>query len=117
MRSCLPATGSTVERRRPSGTRRCPRRSQSREKVMRPSQRLDTTFDDGPDPRYTPQIVAILQRYHVPATFFMMGSQVVRHPDIVKMVARDGFQIGNHTFTHPDLTSLPGWERSLQISL
>jgi len=79
--------------------------------------RVALTFDDGPDPRWTPKIVAILRQYHVPATFFMVGSQVVRNTGIVKEIARDGFQIGNHTFTHADLTSLPPWERSLQISL
>jgi cellulose synthase/poly-beta-1,6-N-acetylglucosamine synthase-like glycosyltransferase/peptidoglycan/xylan/chitin deacetylase (PgdA/CDA1 family) len=82
-----------------------------------PGRRVALTFDDGPDPRWTPKIVAILKHYHVPATFFMMGSAVVRHADLVNLVAQNGFQIGNHTFTHPDLAALPGWERSLQLSL
>src|SRR6185436_6327226 len=82
-----------------------------------PGRRIALTFDDGPNPPYTTRIAAILRKDHVPATFFMVGSQVVRHPGVVKMLARDGFQIGNHTFTHANLTPLPGWERSLQISL
>jgi cellulose synthase/poly-beta-1,6-N-acetylglucosamine synthase-like glycosyltransferase/peptidoglycan/xylan/chitin deacetylase (PgdA/CDA1 family) len=82
-----------------------------------PGRRIALTFDDGPDPRWTPKIAAILHRDHVPATFFEVGSQVVRHSGIVKMLAGDGFQLGNHTFTHADLTALPGWERSLQVSL
>jgi cellulose synthase/poly-beta-1,6-N-acetylglucosamine synthase-like glycosyltransferase/peptidoglycan/xylan/chitin deacetylase (PgdA/CDA1 family) len=82
-----------------------------------PGRRVALTFDDGPDPHWTPKIVAILKRDHVPATFFMMGSAVVRNPGLVKSIAQDGFQIGNHTFTHPDLAALPGWERSLQLSL
>jgi cellulose synthase/poly-beta-1,6-N-acetylglucosamine synthase-like glycosyltransferase/peptidoglycan/xylan/chitin deacetylase (PgdA/CDA1 family) len=83
----------------------------------RPGKRIALTFDDGPDARWTPKIAAILRRDHVPATFFEVGSQVVRHRGIVAMLARDGFQLGNHTFTHANLTPLPGWERSLQVSL
>jgi cellulose synthase/poly-beta-1,6-N-acetylglucosamine synthase-like glycosyltransferase len=52
---------------------------------------------------------------HVPATFFVIGSQAVRHPEVVRMLHRDGFELGNHTFTHSDVSRLPGWERSLQI--
>lgn len=59
------------------------------------------TFDDGPDPRFTPKILAILDKYHVPATFFMIGRNVEAHPDIVRQVARRGDAIGNHTYTHP----------------
>ncbi len=79
--------------------------------------RIALTFDDGPDPRWTPQIQRILLAQHVPATFFEVGSQVVRHSSITRSLYRNGFEIGNHTFTHADPASLPGWERSLQISL
>ena len=75
------------------------------------------TFDDGPDPRWTPRIAATLRRYHVPATFFVVGSEVVRHPGIVRRLHREGFELGNHTFTHVELSALPGWERRLQIGL
>ncbi len=63
------------------------------------------TFDDGPS-SYTPQILAILKKYHVKATFFMVGEMAKRHPEIVKMVLADGHAIGNHTNTHPFLTKL-----------
>lgn len=63
------------------------------------------TFDDGPS-RYTPQILAILKKYHVKATFFMVGEMAKRHPEIVKMVLADGHAIGNHTNSHPFLTKL-----------
>jgi len=75
------------------------------------------SFDDGPDPRWTPRIAATLRRLGVTATFFVVGSEVVRHPDVVRQLHRQGFELGNHTFTHADLSALPGWERRLQIGL
>jgi cellulose synthase/poly-beta-1,6-N-acetylglucosamine synthase-like glycosyltransferase/peptidoglycan/xylan/chitin deacetylase (PgdA/CDA1 family) len=75
------------------------------------------SFDDGPDPHWTPLIASTLKRLHVPATFFVIGSEVVRHPEIVRRLQHDGFELGNHTFTHAYLEALPGWERSLQIGL
>jgi cellulose synthase/poly-beta-1,6-N-acetylglucosamine synthase-like glycosyltransferase/peptidoglycan/xylan/chitin deacetylase (PgdA/CDA1 family) len=81
-----------------------------------PGKRVALTFDDGPDPRWTPKIAAILRAKHVPATFFEVGAMVVRHPDLTRMLYRDGFQLGNHTFTHADPAALPAWERSAQIS-
>jgi cellulose synthase/poly-beta-1,6-N-acetylglucosamine synthase-like glycosyltransferase/peptidoglycan/xylan/chitin deacetylase (PgdA/CDA1 family) len=82
-----------------------------------PARRIALTFDDGPDPRWTPRIVAELQRLHVPATFFVVGSEVVRHPDVVRDLHRAGFELGNHTFTHADVSSLPSWEQRLQVGL
>ena len=79
--------------------------------------RIALTFDDGPNPTWTPKIAAVLLAQHVPATFFEVGSQVVRYPAITRMLHRDGFELGNHTFTHANLSSLPGWEAQLQISL
>jgi cellulose synthase/poly-beta-1,6-N-acetylglucosamine synthase-like glycosyltransferase/peptidoglycan/xylan/chitin deacetylase (PgdA/CDA1 family) len=82
-----------------------------------PGRRIALTFDDGPSPEWTPKIAAILMAEHVPATFFEVGSQVVRHPELTSMLHRDGFQLGNHTFTHADLSQLPRWEARLQVSL
>ena len=79
--------------------------------------RIALTFDDGPNPTWTPKIAAILLAEHVPATFFEVGSQVVRYPDMTRMLHRDGFELGNHTFTHADLSNLPDWEARLQVSL
>jgi cellulose synthase/poly-beta-1,6-N-acetylglucosamine synthase-like glycosyltransferase/peptidoglycan/xylan/chitin deacetylase (PgdA/CDA1 family) len=81
------------------------------------SRRIALTFDDGPDPRWTPRIAATLRRLHVPATFFVVGSQVARHPEVVQALHRQGFELGNHTFTHTDLAAIPAWERSLQVGL
>jgi cellulose synthase/poly-beta-1,6-N-acetylglucosamine synthase-like glycosyltransferase/peptidoglycan/xylan/chitin deacetylase (PgdA/CDA1 family) len=82
-----------------------------------PGRRIALTFDDGPSLEWTPKIAAILRARHVPATFFVVGGQVVRHPDVTEMLRRDGFEFGNHTFTHADLAALPQWEARLQVSL
>lgn len=59
------------------------------------------TYDDGPHPVFTRQILDILDKYHVKATFFMIGKNMDAHPDIVREVLRRGHVIGNHTYTHP----------------
>jgi cellulose synthase/poly-beta-1,6-N-acetylglucosamine synthase-like glycosyltransferase/peptidoglycan/xylan/chitin deacetylase (PgdA/CDA1 family) len=74
------------------------------------------TFDDGPDPRWTPEIADTLKRLGVPATFFEVGEHVVERPNVVGDLERDGFETGNHTFSHADLSSA-GRLRDLQISL
>ncbi|QDQ03507.1 polysaccharide deacetylase family protein [Lysinibacillus fusiformis] len=68
--------------------------------------RVALTFDDGPDTRVTPQILAMLKKYDVKATFFMVGKNVSRNPATVEKVYEDGHEIGNHTWNHPKLTSL-----------
>ena len=82
-----------------------------------PGRNVALTFDDGPDPAWTPKIARILLAKHAPATFFEVGSQITRHPGLTRMLWRDGFEIGNHTFTHADLAALPAWQRSAQIAL
>jgi peptidoglycan/xylan/chitin deacetylase (PgdA/CDA1 family) len=61
------------------------------------------TFDDGPDPRFTPRILAILKERHVRATFFMVGRNAEKYPSLVKLIDENGDVIGNHTYSHPDL--------------
>ena len=73
------------------------------------------TFDDGPDPVWTPQILAVLRRYHVPATFFVVGAHAAAHPGLVQQELRQGDEVGAHTYTHPDLTG--GWQEQLQLTL
>lgn len=82
-----------------------------------PGRRIALTFDDGPSPDWTAKIASILHARHVPATFFEVGSQVVRYPQMTRLLHRDGFELGNHTFTHADPVGLPRWEAALQISL
>jgi cellulose synthase/poly-beta-1,6-N-acetylglucosamine synthase-like glycosyltransferase/peptidoglycan/xylan/chitin deacetylase (PgdA/CDA1 family) len=78
--------------------------------------RIALTFDDGPDLRWTPEIADTLKRLGVPATFFVVGEHVVEDPGVVDDLHRDGFEIGNHTFSHADLASA-GELRELQVSL
>ena len=82
-----------------------------------PGRRVALTFDDGPDAVWTPRVAAALRRAGVPATFFVVGSQAARHPDIIRMLLRDGNDLGNHTFTHAAVTEGPVWERRLQLQL
>lgn len=62
--------------------------------------RIALTFDDGPHPRYTAAILDILRQYDIRATFFEIGSNVERWPEIAARVAAEGHEIGNHTFSH-----------------
>lgn len=64
------------------------------------------TFDDGPGP-YTLQVVNVLRQYHVPATFFEIGENAAHDPAITKQVGADGFPVQDHTWNHPDLTTIP----------
>ncbi|GAA1181680.1 glycosyltransferase [Kitasatospora gansuensis] len=73
------------------------------------------TFDDGPDPVWTPQILDVLRRNEVRATFFAVGTQVAAHPDLARRIVADGHQIGLHTFTHTNLGTAPAWRRSLEL--
>lgn len=64
------------------------------------------TFDDGPHPEYTPRILAILQRYRVHATFFVVGKMAKRYPKLVQQEYSLGNTIGNHSMHHVDLTTI-----------
>lgn len=64
------------------------------------------TFDDGPDPAYTPGVLNILQKYGITATFFMVGRHVRQYPDLARRVAEAGHSIGNHTWSHRSLVPL-----------
>jgi len=61
------------------------------------------TFDDGPDPRWTPKVLELLRQYHAHATFFEVGVNVTAHADLVHAVLADGNEVGDHTWDHPDL--------------
>ena len=68
---------------------------------------LHFTFDDGPDPTYTPQVLEVLARYGVKATFFVIGSSVERYPGIVQRIIAEGHTVANHTWNHEALAGLP----------
>ncbi|MEU9217019.1 glycosyltransferase [Streptomyces sp. NPDC048376] len=72
--------------------------------VSVPDKTIVLTFDDGPDPTWTPQVLEILEKYDVPGTFFLVGSMVSRHPGIVRDMVEQGNEVGVHTFTHIDLS-------------
>ena len=61
------------------------------------------TFDDGPDPKWTPQILSILEQYKVPATFFVIGENGVSNRSILQREVASGMEIGNHSYTHPNM--------------
>ncbi len=69
--------------------------------------RIALTFDDGPHPKVTEQILNTLDKYDAKATFFMLGSRVKHYPDIARDVLARGHEIGNHTWNHPVLTKMP----------
>ena len=64
------------------------------------SMKISLTFDDGPHPHYTPEILDILKEYNVKATFFLIGENVALYPELVERILAEGHEIGNHTFTH-----------------
>ncbi|MEU4559626.1 bifunctional polysaccharide deacetylase/glycosyltransferase family 2 protein [Actinoplanes sp. NPDC023936] len=73
------------------------------------------TFDDGPSPEYTPEIMDVLEEYGVPGTFFMIGSEISRYPGLTKEVLDAGHEIGIHTFTHPDMSAENEWRRRVEM--
>lgn len=73
------------------------------------------TFDDGPNPIYTPQILAVLKKYNIKATFFVVGMNAKRYPELIKQIHEAGHVIGNHSQTHPMLTKVS--EAQLQTEI
>lgn len=69
---------------------------------------LALTFDDGPNPPYTNQILDILKKEKIKAVFFVCGANIKRHPEVVKKIATDGHLIGNHTYYHHYLPTILG---------
>ncbi|MDD7927836.1 bifunctional polysaccharide deacetylase/glycosyltransferase family 2 protein [Actinomycetospora chibensis] len=70
-----------------------------------PANTIVLTFDDGPDPRWTPAVLEVLRRHHVPGTFFVVGSEAARYPWLLQDIRAAGSEVGLHTFTHPDLST------------
>jgi cellulose synthase/poly-beta-1,6-N-acetylglucosamine synthase-like glycosyltransferase/peptidoglycan/xylan/chitin deacetylase (PgdA/CDA1 family) len=82
-----------------------------------PAGTIALTFDDGPDPQWTPQILTLLDRYHAHATFFVIGSHVNEYPDVARQILAQGSEIGVHTFTHAQLATVAAWRRRLELTL
>ncbi|MFE2685867.1 glycosyltransferase [Streptomyces mirabilis] len=81
-----------------------------------PDHRLVLTFDDGPDPTWTPKVLDVLKKHHAHAVFFVTGTMTSRNPELVKRMVEEGHEVGLHTFNHPDLsfqsTKRIDWELS-----
>ncbi|GAA4531375.1 MULTISPECIES: bifunctional polysaccharide deacetylase/glycosyltransferase family 2 protein [Nonomuraea] len=75
------------------------------------------TFDDGPDPEWTPLVLDALKKHGAKATFFTVGSKIAAHPELTRRIVAEGHEIGNHTYTHPDLSAVPAWRAELELNL
>jgi cellulose synthase/poly-beta-1,6-N-acetylglucosamine synthase-like glycosyltransferase/peptidoglycan/xylan/chitin deacetylase (PgdA/CDA1 family) len=86
------------------------------ESMSVPDHKLVLTFDDGPDPVWTPKVLDVLKEHHAHAVFFVTGTMASRYPDLVQRMVDEGHEVGLHTFNHPDLsyqsTSRIDWELS-----
>ncbi|MCU1320172.1 MAG: polysaccharide deacetylase [Edaphobacter sp.] len=80
-------------------------------------QQVALSFDDGPDPEWTPRILDILKRYGVHGTFFMIGEVAQNNVGLMQRAYREGHEIGNHTFTHPDISEISTGSMELQLNL
>ncbi|WP_263368461.1 polysaccharide deacetylase family protein [Edaphobacter bradus] len=75
------------------------------------------SFDDGPDPIWTPRILDVLKKYDVRGTFFMIGEEAEKNVGVMQRAYREGHEIGNHTFTHPDISEISKGQADLQLNL
>ncbi len=75
------------------------------------------TFDDGPDPTWTPRILDVLKKYNARGTFLMIGEEAEDNVGVMQRVLREGHEIGNHTFTHPDISEISPKQVDLQLNL
>lgn len=74
------------------------------------------TFDDGPSPIYTPQVLAILKKYNIKATFFLVGVNAKKYPEMVKAIYEQGHVIASHSLTHPMLTKINADELKKEVA-
>jgi len=75
------------------------------------------TFDDGPDPEWTPKILDVLKAKHATATFFLIGIQTDKFSGVAKRIYNEGNTIGNHTFTHPDVSNISDAHVKVELNL
>jgi|SRR5919199_270425 cellulose synthase/poly-beta-1,6-N-acetylglucosamine synthase-like glycosyltransferase/peptidoglycan/xylan/chitin deacetylase (PgdA/CDA1 family) len=78
--------------------------------------KIALTFDDGPDKLYTPQILEILRRYHVVASFFVMGKNAYAHPELLQQIVQEGHEIGNHTWMHPNINQISQNQLAIELN-
>ena len=75
------------------------------------------SFDDGPDPKWTPKILDILKQKNVKGTFFLIGDEAAGNIGLMQRLSREGNEIGNHTYTHPDISEISPQQLDLQVRL
>lgn len=80
-----------------------------------PEKKAYLTFDDGPDPVWSPQVLAVLRKYQAHATFFMIGRNAATFQDTIVQIAKDGNTLANHSYNHYDLTTLSFSSFSLEV--
>src|SRR5206468_2131322 len=78
--------------------------------------KIALTFDDGPDNIYTPQILDVLHKYNVPATFFIIGLNGNQYPSVLKRIFDEGHEIGSHTYTHPNISVISDQQLSIELN-
>jgi cellulose synthase/poly-beta-1,6-N-acetylglucosamine synthase-like glycosyltransferase/peptidoglycan/xylan/chitin deacetylase (PgdA/CDA1 family)/spore germination protein YaaH len=78
---------------------------------------LALTFDDGPDPKWTPKILNVLEQKNVKGTFFLIGAEAADNISLMQRIYHDGDEIGNHTYTHPDISEISNRQLDLEINL
>ncbi len=75
------------------------------------------SFDDGPDPKWTPKILDVLKQHHATGTFMLIGAEAADNISLMQRVVREGNEIGNHTWTHPDISDISSRQLYLEVSL
>ena len=81
------------------------------------AKKIAITFDDGPDPQWTPKILDVLKEKGVQATFFLIGVEAEKNPGLTKRIYAEGHEIGNHTFTHPDISNISKGYFEVELNL
>ncbi|MFB6363357.1 polysaccharide deacetylase family protein [Paenibacillus elgii] len=89
--------------------------SQANPKPPKKDKQVALTFDDGPDAKYTVKILDILKKYNAKATFFVVGYQAEKYPNVLSRIVKEGHMLGNHTWSHKDLTKLSGQQINNEI--
>lgn len=82
-----------------------------------PVHKLVLTFDDGPDPKWTPEILRILEEYKVKAIFFVTGAQAIRHPELLRDIVKRGHLVGNHTYSHPNIFEISSLRLTSEVNM
>ncbi len=80
------------------------------------SNKVALTFDDGPDGVYTPLVLDVLQEYNVPATFFLIGENVQKYPEVAQRIVDEGHILGNHSWSHPRLSDIEAGELADELT-